>query len=699
MSSTHASDDGAPRFTNRLGIETSPYLQQHAHNPVDWYAWGSEAFERAQADNKPVHLSIGYAACHWCHRLSEESFEDQETAALLNRLFVNIKVDREERPDIDRIYQIAQQMLTQRSGGWPLTMFLTPDDQRPFFGGTYFPKEARHGLPAFKDLLTRVAEYYHQHESELRRQNDALMDAFASLDPPPARAGLQISAAPLEAGREQLARSFDNRHGGFGPAPKFPHPRTLERLLRDWRSSAQQPEPDLHALYMATLTLRCMGEGGINDQLGGGFSRYSVDATWTIPHFEKMLYDNGALLAVYCDAAVATGDAFYAQIAIQIADWTRREMQSPAGGYYSSLDADSEGHEGKFYVWDREAVRAALSKDEWAVFAPRFGLDRPPNFEGHWHLFVAQPVERIAAELVCGQAEVAALLAAARDELLEIRSARIWPGRDEKILTSWNGLMIRGMAIAARALGRDDYAESATHALDFIRSTLWRNGRLLATCKDGQAHLNAYLDDYVFLADAILELQQTRFRPDELQFARELLEVVLQHFADPAGGGFFFTSDDHETLMHRSKSFSDEATPAGNAIAAFVLQRMGYLLAETRYLVAAQNTLRAAWAAMEKYPQGHTSLLTALEEHLDPPESIILRGDSGKIEAWRRELAKLYAPRRMIFAVPADAAPLPAAFSDKAPRGAAVAYVCQGSTCSAPIEDLGELLKRLRTGV
>ena len=699
MSSIHVDDAGKPSHTNRLSAETSPYLQQHAHNPVDWYAWGSAAFEHARAENKPIHLSIGYSACHWCHVLSEESFEDEATAALLNRLFVNIKVDREERPDIDRIYQIAQQLLTQRSGGWPLTMFLTPDDQRPFFGGTYFPKEARYGLPAFKDLLGRVAEYYHEHESELRGQNAALTEAFASLDPPPARAGLDISAAPLQSGREQLARSFDNRHGGFGPAPKFPHPKTLERLLRDWRASAQQPEPDLHALYMATLTLRRMGEGGINDQLGGGFSRYSVDATWTIPHFEKMLYDNGALLAVYADAAVATSDVFYADVATRIAEWTIREMQSPEGGYYSSLDADSEGHEGKFYVWDREAVHASLSKDEWAVFAPRYGLDRPPNFEGRWHLFVAQPLEQIASELVCGQAEVAALLAAARSELLEIRGARIWPGRDEKILTSWNGLMIRGMASAARALGRDEFAQSATRALDFIRHTLWRNGRLLATYKDGKAHLNAYLDDYVFLADAILELQQTRFRAAELQFARELLDVVLDHFADPAGGGFFFTSDDHETLIHRSKSFSDEATPAGNAIAVFALQRMGYLLADIRYLTAAERALRAAWASMEKHPHGHTSMLTALEEHLNPPESIILRGESAQIETWRRELAKLYAPRRMILAIPSDVAQLPPALADKAPRGSAVAYVCQGRTCSAPIEDLGELVKRLRLGV
>ncbi len=696
MKSRHVNGDGTPRYTNRLSAEVSPYLQQHAHNPVDWYAWGNEAFARARAENKPIHLSVGYAACHWCHVLSDESFEDEATATVLNQLFVNIKVDREERPDIDRIYQIAQQMLTQRSGGWPLTMFLTPDDQRPFFGGTYFPKEPRYGLPAFKDLLARVAEYYREHQDDLRQQNAALMAAFADLTPPPAQDELTPSAAPLQAGRQQLARSFDNRNGGFGPAPKFPHPKTLERLLRDWRASAQQPEPDLHALYMATLTLRCMGEGGINDQLGGGFSRYSVDATWTIPHFEKMLYDNGALLSVYADAAVATGDSFYAGIATQIAEWTIREMQSPEGGYYSSLDADSEGHEGKFYVWDREEIRSLLSTAEWAAFAPRFGLDRPANFEGRWHLFVAQPIARIAEATGTGRAEVEALLGAARSKLLEIRNGRVWPGRDEKILTSWNALMIRGMAGAARALGRADFQESATRALDFISRTLWRDGRLLATYKDGKAHLNAYLDDYVFLADALLELQQTRFKSDELQFCRTLLDAVLDHFTDASRGGFFFTSDDHEKLMHRSKSFADDATPAGNAIAAQVLQRMGYLLADERYLAAAEGTLRAAWAALERHPQSHTSMLTALEEFLQPPESIVLRGEPAQIDLWQRELARLYAPRRMIFAIPADAPDLPAAFADKVARGPAVAYVCQGSTCSAPIADLGELIKQLR---
>ncbi|MEA3177407.1 MAG: uncharacterized protein QOI59_930 [Gammaproteobacteria bacterium] len=686
-------------MANHLISQTSPYLLQHAHNPVDWYPWGEEAFERARLERKPIHLSIGYAACHWCHVMAHESFEDDDVARVLNERFINIKVDREERPDVDRIYQIAQQMLTQRSGGWPLTMFLTHDDHRPFFGGTYFPKEARHGLPAFTDILRRVSEYYRLHEAELRQQNDALMSAFDELNPPPAPGDTQLTDAPIKASRELLGRTFDGQYGGFGRAPKFPNPKTIERLLRDWHTTSGQPQPDLQALYMATLTLRRMGEGGINDQLGGGFSRYSVDEYWMIPHFEKMLYDNGALLAVYAEAAVATGDRFYADIAARTANWAIREMQSPEGGYYSSFDADSEGHEGKFYVWNRDAVREALSEAEYTVFAARYGLDRTANFEGHWQLHIFQPIDEIARNNQLTSDDVEFLLESARTKLLAIRARRIWPGRDDKILTSWNALLIRGMAIASRALGRDDLAESATAALRFIHSKLWSNGKLLATYKDGRAHLNAYLDDYVFLVDAILELQQTRFNSAELKFASELLEVVLQHFVDAVAGGFYFTSDDHESLIYRSKSFADDATPAGNGIAAFVFQRMGHLLAEPRYLQAAEHTLRAAWPSLEKFPHAHTTLSIALDELLHPPETLILRGPRAEITNWARELHKLYAPRRMVLAVPADAQDLPAALEEKASRGSAVAYVCHGSTCSAPIDSLGGLVSRLRAGI
>jgi uncharacterized protein YyaL (SSP411 family) len=689
--------DGTPQYTNHLIHETSPYLRQHAHNPVEWYPWGEAAFQRAVTERKPIHLSVGYSACRWCHVFKRESFEDEATARILNEHFVNIKVDREERPDIDRIYQIAQQMLTQRGGGWPLTMFLTHDDQRPFFGGTYFPPQARHGLPAFKDLLLRVAEYYRDHAADLRKQNDALMAAFAEINPPPAAADTQLTDAPLKACRERLGRSFDKHNGGFGGAPKFPHPLTIERLLRDWRASSAAAEPDLQALYMASLTLRRMAEGGINDQLGGGFCRYAVDEYWMIPHFEKMLYDNGALLASYAQAALASGDALYAEVALKTALWAEQQMQSPQGGYYSSLDADSEGDEGKFYVWTRDEIAGALSAEEFAVFAPYYGIDQPANFEGHWHLRVCATRETVARAAGRTADETATLLKSASTRLLAIRAQRVPPARDEKILTAWNALMIRGMAIAARALGRESLAAGATRALDFIRRELWRDGRLLATGMDGRAHLNAYLDDYVCLADAVLELQQVRFRSDELAFARELVEVVLRHFPDHAAGGFYFTSDDHETLIQRPKSFSDDATPAGNGIAALVMQRMGHLLGEPRYLAAAEGTLRAAWPALVQHPQAHLSLLAALEEFLSPGEVVIIRGAADDIASWSRELAKVFAPRRLVLAIPSDATNLPAALADKAPGPATAAYLCRGSVCSEPLESLGALHAQLRS--
>jgi len=722
MHTRHLNADGTPIHTNRLLAQTSPYLRQHAHNPVDWHPWGEAAFELARRANKPIHLSIGYAACHWCHVMAAESFEDPDTARVLNELFVNIKVDREERPDVDRIYQIAQQMLTQRSGGWPLTMFLSPGDQRPFFGGTYFPREARFGLPGFKDLAARVAAYYSQHANELREQNEALMAAFADLTPPPVAADVQLTDAPLKTARQQLGSTFDGKFGGFGRAPRFPHPRTLERLLRDWYATSSSTQPDLQALYMATLTLRRMGEGGLQDQLGGGFSRYSVDDYWMIPHFEKMLYDNGELLSAYAEAAVATGDPFYATVAARTADWAIRELQSPEGGYYSSFDADSEGHEGKFYVWDREEVRAALPDDEYAMFAARFGLDREPNFEERWHLHGFRSFGEIAQSRGITADQAQSVVQSAIGRLLPIRNRRVWPGRDEKILTSWNALMIRGMAKAARALRRDDLAASATRALEFIHGQMWRDGRLLATYKDGHAHLNAYLDDYVLLAEAILELQQTRFRCAELTFAIQLVEVVLAHFENAQTGGFYFTSDDHEALIHRSLTFSDDATPAGNGIAAFVLQRLGYLLGESRYLEAAERTLRAGWRAVEKYPHAHVTLLSALEELISPPETIVLRGDEAQINAWARDIHRLYAPHRLVLAIPAGARGLHPGLEAKTPArsevgvtperpatpgtlatpgksATPVAYICQGSTCSAPIDSLGGLVARLRAGV
>jgi uncharacterized protein YyaL (SSP411 family) len=440
-----------------------------------------------------------------------------------------------------------------------------------------------------------------------------------------------------------------------------------------------------------------MGEGGMYDQLGSGFSRYSVDQFWMIPHFEKMLYDNGALLATYAEAALATGDPLFKRIASETGEWMLREMVNSSsdgtgGGFYSAYDADSEGHEGKFYVWTRTEVRAALTPLEYSVFSRRFGLDEEPNFEGAWHTHVFVSLDQIASELSLDPGEVTKNVDSARAKLLAIRNKRVWPGLDDKVLGSWNALAIRGLAIAARSLDKPGFAQAAERALTFVRGSLWKNGRLLATAKDGVAHLNAYLDDYAYLANALLEMLQLRWRNEDAAWLRQILDAMLDHFEDKELGGFFFTSDDHEALIHRSKSFSDDAIPAGNGIAALALIRAGYLLGETRWLESGERTLRAAWLAINRFPHGHMSLLEALAEYLNPPEILIIR-ETEDAGAWQRELAKLYAPHRMVFSIPANLDGLDAAIADKKAGAGSRAYVCRGSTCSAPVETLVDLIR------
>ncbi|HSQ03587.1 MAG TPA: thioredoxin domain-containing protein, partial [Burkholderiales bacterium] len=562
------------KHSNRLARETSPYLQQHAENPVDWYPWGEEAFERARREDKPLLLSIGYSACHWCHVMARESFEDPEVATEMNRHFINMKVDREERPDVDQIYQTAHHMLTQRSGGWPLTLMLTPDGT-PFFAGTYFPKVSRYGMPGFKDVLARIAEIYHERRSDIAEQNEALRAALAQTVPASA-AARTLDRGPIEGAVREFAQIFDPVHGGLGEAPKFPHPHELAYCLR--RSALDRNE---RALAIAKLSLTRMAEGGIYDQLGGGFCRYSVDAHWSIPHFEKMLYDNGPLLGLYADAWRVCGEPLFARTVRETAAWAMREMQAPEGGYYSSLDADSEHEEGKFYVWTPPEVQALLAPEEYRVVAAHYGLDGPPNFENRaWHLRVAKPLSAVADASALAESTCAALLSNARERLFAARDARVHPGRDEKILTSWNALMVKGMARAAMAFDDAAWLVSAQRAADFIRSTLWRESgsgeraRLLATCKDGRAHLNGYLDDYAFLLDALLELLQAEFRPADLAFALALADTLLEQFEDQEHGGFFFVSHDHEALILRPKNGYDTAMPSGNGIAARALLRM-----------------------------------------------------------------------------------------------------------------------------
>ena len=674
---------------NRLAQATSPYLQQHAGNPVDWYPWGEEALAVARAQDKPILLSIGYSACHWCHVMAHESFEDAAVAAVMNDLFVNIKVDREERPDLDQIYQAAHNLLTRRNGGWPLTMFLLPD-QTPFFGGTYFPKNARHGMPGFVDLLPQIAAACRERRDDIEAQSQALHDAFVRLDPPAANSD-KLTGTPLDIALRELKNIFDEEHGGIGRAPKFPHPAELNFCLV--RSADVNDE---YARGMVRLTLTGMARGGIYDQLGGGFCRYSVDNAWSIPHFEKMLYDNGQLLSLYSDAWLVERHPLFEQTVRETAGWVMREMQSSTGGYYSSLDADSEHEEGRYYIWTPDEVRALVTGDEYAVVAPHYGLDRPPNFERTaWHLRVAKPLDVIAGHLGIATARANSLLDSARQKLLAARERRVRPGRDEKVLTSWNALTIRGMARAARAFGAGEWLASARRATEFIRSSMWRDGRLLATCKDGTAHLNAYLDDYAFMLDALLELMQHDFRTDDLEWSRALAETLLDQFEDRAGGGFFFVSHDHERLIHRIKSGSDHATPAGNGIAALALNRLGHLLGEPRYNEAARRALNAFKPLLAQNAIAHASLLTALEEELAPPTLVILRGAAG-IAEWQRDLASRYLPHALVVALPADVEDLPASLR-KPSTDAVNAWVCRGVTCLPPIAQRAGLIDAVMT--
>ena len=651
---------------NRLAQETSPYLQQHASNPVDWYPWGAEALERARAEDKPILLSVGYSACHWCHVMARESFEDPAVAAVMNRLFVNVKVDREERPDLDQIYQTAHQMLAQRGGGWPLTMFLAPDGA-PFFGGTYFPKQARYGLPGFAELCERVASAWTEKRGEIAQQNEQVLQAFTRTLPAPAAQPGALDAQPVQALLNLLRLNFDARFGGFGTAPKFPHPTDLELCLRKG------------AREIAHTTLKRMCEGGIYDQLGGGFCRYSVDAQWIIPHFEKMLYDNGPLLGLLADAWVVTADRVFAQCAEETVGWIMREMQSPEGGYYSSIDADSEHEEGRFYVWDREEVQRLLTPEEYAATAAHFGLDQPPNFENRlWHLYVARPGT------------------AAKEKLFQAREKRVRPGRDEKVLVSWNALAIRGMAHAGRIFRRPEWIGSARRALEFIRTRMWRDDRLLATYKDGRAHLAAYLDDYALAIAALLELLQHEFSGADLEFARRLADVLLEQFEDTEHGGFYFTAREHERLIHRPKPGHDHATPSGNAVAAWALGRLAALTGDERYARAAERTLQLFHPAMREAPGGYAMMAIALDEHVAQPRSLVLRGERRALASWQEALAAEWLPDLTVLALPDGMPGLPALLDKPARPGAVNAWLCRGVSCLEPIADLVDLKNVLR---
>jgi uncharacterized protein YyaL (SSP411 family) len=661
-------------MSNCLAIETSPYLRQHAGNPVDWRPWGPEALAAARAQDKPILLSIGYSACHWCHVMAQESFEDAATAAVMNDLYINIKVDREERPDLDKIYQLAHQALTRRGGGWPLTVFLTPDDHLPFYAGTYFPKEPRYGMPPFVHILQQVRGFWDQRREDVRSQNTALAEFLAGYG------GSEIASealidAPIHAALAQIKRNFDPQYGGHAGAPKFPHATEMELLL------------DMDLPEMVELTLTRMAAGGIHDQIGGGFCRYSVDERWEIPHFEKMLYDNALLLPLLARA----DQAEYAPVIDGIVNWLQREMTAPGSAFFSALDADSEHEEGKFYVWQRDEVRSLLTDEEFAVVEPHYGFDRPPNFEHvAWNPVVATPTQAIAQSLGITSCEAGSQLAAGRAKLFAARSQRVRPGLDDKILTSWNALMITGLARASRALDNSTLSGLAERALDFLHHSYWRNGHL---CASAGAALPAYLDDYAFLLEALIESLQCRWHDRDLALAIAVADALLQRFEDRVRGGFFFTAHDHETLIQRPKPWADEAVPSGNGVAARSLLRVGHLLGETRYLHAAERTLRAAYSTMQQMPQGCASLLRALNDFLRPRTHVVIRvAGHAEAAAWKQALRATNPGAADVYLIPSDASTLPGIVSAQTYRSGGVAYLCRGVNCLPPIcnpADLG----------
>jgi uncharacterized protein len=666
---------------NKLTQETSPYLLQHSDNPVEWYPWGEQALTLAREQDKPILLSIGYSACHWCHVMAHESFEDAAVAGIMNQHFINIKVDREERPDIDQIYQTAHSMLSQRSGGWPLTVFLTPN-QEPYFTGTYFPKTPRYQLPGFADLIPRVAQFYHERKDDLSVQNSQLSEALKRTIPKPS-AVLHAGEGALNLAFESLEGSFDFEYGGFGSAPKFPNPADITLLLHQAKAGNKKAEA------MALQMLTAMANGGIYDQLGGGFCRYSVDERWNIPHFEKMLYDNGQLLFLYCDGWQISKDERYKKVIEETVAWLQREMLSLQGAFYSSLDADSldeHGHseEGAFYVWQVDEVKALLTVEEFVVASSCFGFDLAPNFEEQaWNPYSARLPEHAERSL----------LENAKNKLFSAREKRARPARDDKILTSWNALAIKGLARAGRVFNRPDWVKLAQDAVDFIREKLWVNEQLLATCKGEKAHLNAYLDDYAFLLDALIELLQAKYRAADLAFAEDLAEALLENF-ESEEGGFYFTSHTHETLIHRPKQGYDNATPNGNGIAVVALQKLGHILGEPRYLQTTESTLKAFDNSLTNNPAACATLCHALSEFITPPTMVIIRGEANKMAAWRDAINQKYYPHHLFFYLDETATDLPPALQRELSPDVN-AWLCKGVVCSPSVNDLQQLLKNL----
>ena len=678
-------------MANHLQNETSPYLLQHVDNPVDWYPWGEEAMRLANEQDKPILLSIGYAACHWCHVMAHESFEDEATAAQMNAEFINVKVDREERPDIDSIYMQAVNAMVGR-GGWPMTVFLTPDG-KPFYAGTYFPDEPRHGMPSFRQILTGVTQAWQRDRENVVGSASEVAEQLQALS------GVGFEEQPLDkeilrSALGGLGQRFDATWGGFGEAPKFPQPMTIEFLLRE----SLRGEGD-HALEMAEVTLKKMAEGGMYDQIGGGFARYSVDHRWLVPHFEKMLYDNAQLARVYLHAWQVTGNDFYRRITQETLDYVLREMRHEDGGFYSSQDADSEGVEGKFYVWSAAQIREALGEDA-DTFMRIYGVSDEGNWEGHNILNLHVDPKGLAAQLNVDAEDLDTRMTEARAKLYALRSKRIWPGLDDKILTSWNGLMLAAFAEAGQALGRPDYIDAAQSNADFLHRTMrGDSGRLLRTWKaSSDAKYNAYLEDYAFLVDGLLALYEATFETRWVDWARELAELMLAHFRDSKNGGFFDTSNDHEQLIHRPKDLQDNAVPSGNSMAAGALMRLSLLTGNGEYRQAAEKSTATMSKFMSQYPSGFGQWLNVASFILGEPREIALVGSHKELAPLLEVVRDGYRPFQVVAAGSGDE-PAPLPLLENRPRvdGKGTAYVCRQFLCQAPVTKPQELARQLES--
>ncbi len=678
------------KYSNRLIHESSPYLKQHAHNPVDWYPWGEEAFTASKKGNKPILLSIGYAACHWCHVMEHESFENDEIAKIMNDHFINIKVDREERPDLDQIYQNAVQLFIRRGGGWPLTMFLTPE-KVPFYGGTYFPPNDRYGLPGFPKILEMVAEAYREKPEEVAKTSASVQDAVARMDQ--AVSG-EIPSNILESAAESLERIFDVTHGGFGSAPKFPSTGALSLFLR----YARQRNDEKYR-SMVAFTLGKMSWGGIYDQLGGGFHRYSTDERWLVPHFEKMLYDNAQLASLYFATYQATGQDSYREIGKEILEYVIREMTDQHGGFYSTQDADSEGREGAFFVWTPDEVKTVLGDEAAVLFCKTYDVTPAGNFEGKNILQIVRPAAILAKETGKSETDVLRVLREGRKKLLAHRESRIKPFRDEKILTNWNALMITAFVDGYQITRQKRYLSYAKRCAEFMMTYLYDNGRLLHTFKDGIGKLNGYLDDYTFLIDALLDLYEATATFQYMAWARILTDRLIEQFWDEAAGGFFYTSLDHESLIARLKPSSDQSIPSGNAMAAIGLLRLFHLTGELRYLEKGEKTLSCFSQEMQNNVFAATSLIAAADFYLKKPIEIVVIGDKEERDSMIAQIHQLYLPNKILFQTEPNRTNsifLPDPVRGKSALFAkTTVYLCHRQTCYPPMTEWNEIQARL----